>query len=128
MSLWGWFWIFMVTFAVVLLIIGFWKVFTKANYPGWWSLIPILNIYGWVKIANRAWWWMIFFLIPIPIVPLVANIIVGLDVAKLFGRGTLFGIGLALFPYIWSLFLGFGPEEYRGIPRGGDAPAEATAF
>ena len=50
----------------------------------------------------------------IPIVGFVIWIIVALDLAKSYGRGTGFGIGLIFLPYIWSLILGFGSDTYRG--------------
>ena len=53
----------------------------------------------------------------IPIVGFIVWIIVALDLAKSYGRGTGFGIGLIIFPYVWSLILGFGSDTYKGPPR-----------
>jgi hypothetical protein len=58
------------------------------------------------------WWWIILMLIPI--VGFIVWIIVALDLAKSYGRGTGFGIGLIIFPYIWTIILGFGSDTYRG--------------
>ncbi len=114
MSFLGWIWFLTITMAVIALIIGLWQVYAKAGVPGWWSLIPILNIYGWMKVAGREWWWTLLYFIPV--VGFVVWVISALDVARLFGRGTIFGVLLALFPYVWSVILGFGPEEYKGVP------------
>lgn len=98
--------------AIVAFIAGLWMVFTKAGEDGWKAIIPIWNILVLLKIVGREWWWIILMLIPI--VGFVIWIIVALDLAKSYGRGTGFGIGLIIFPYIWSLILGFGSDTYRG--------------
>ena len=38
--------------CAVVGIIALWKIFTKAGEAGWKSIIPILNIYTYVKIAD----------------------------------------------------------------------------
>ncbi len=73
-----------------------------------------------LRIVGRPWWW-IFGLI-IPVVGWILALIVALDLAKSFGRGGGFGVGLWLLPYIFGLILGFGSDTYRG-PGGGAAPA-----
>jgi hypothetical protein len=104
-----------------LLVAGWWMIFTKAGEDGWKALIPIWNTLIILKIVGREWWWIILMIIPI--VGLIVWIIVALDLAKSFGRGTGFGIGLIIFPYIWSLILGFGSDTYKGPA----ASAPATA-
>ena len=37
-------------------------------------------------------------------------------VAKAFGHGADFGLGLWLFPYIFTFIIGFGKSEYIGYP------------
>ena len=98
--------------VIVAIIAGWWMIFTKAGEAGWKAIIPIWNILVLLKIVGREWWWLILMLIPI--VGFIVWIIVALDLAKSFGRGTGFGIGLIIFPYIWSLILGFGSDTYKG--------------
>ena len=38
----------------LIIIIAWWKVFTKAGHPGWACLIPIYNLYILIKIAGKA--------------------------------------------------------------------------
>lgn len=97
---------------VVVVIAGIWKVFTKAGHPGWMAIIPFLNIYILCKIAGRPGWWLLLMLIPI--VGLVVSIIVSLDIAKAFGKSTLFGIGLVFLAPIFYCILGFGSAQYQG--------------
>jgi len=102
--------IYIVVFLIV--IIGIWKVFTKAGKPGWAILIPIYNKIVMLQIAGRPIWWIFLFFIPI--VNLVVAIIVSIDIAKAFGKGTGFGIGLAFLPFIFYPILGYGDSKYTG--------------
>src|ERR1041385_8419413 len=104
----------------VFLIVAMWKVFTKAGQPGWASIIPIYNIYIWCKIVGRPAWWII--LLFIPFVNFIIAIILSIDLAKSFGKGAGFGIGLALLGFIFWPILGFGSAQYQG-PSGGSLAA-----
>ena len=96
----------------LLLIVALWKVFTKAGQPGWASIIPIYNLYVWCKIVGRPWWWILLMLIPF--VNFIIAIILCIDMAKSFGKGAGFGIGLALLGIIFLPILGFGSAQYQG--------------
>ena len=96
----------------LLVIIGLWKVFTKAGQPGWMAIIPILNLYILCKVAGRPGWWLLLMLIPI--VNFIIWIIVSLDVAKNFGKGVGFGIGIVFLSFIFLPILGFGDAHYQG--------------
>ena len=75
--------------AVIGIIAG-WKIFTKAGQPGWAVLIPIYNAIVLMRVIGRPWWWIFGFIVPI--LNIVVGIVVSLDLAKSFGRGTGFGI------------------------------------
>ena len=96
----------------LLVIVATWKVFTKAGQPGWASIIPIYNLYIWCKIVGRPWWWILLMLIPF--VNFIVAIILCIDMAKSFGKGAGFGIGLALLGIIFWPILGFGSAQYQG--------------
>jgi len=96
----------------LFLIVAMWKVFTKAGQPGWACIIPIYNLYVWCKIVGRPWWWILLMLIPF--VNFIIAIIVCIDMAKSFGKGAGFGIGLALLGIIFLPILGFGSAQYQG--------------
>ena len=87
-------------------------MFVKAGEAGWKSIIPIYSFIIILKIVGREPWWVILMLIPV--VNFVIWIIVALDLAKSFGRGTGFGIGLAFLSPIFALMLGFGSDTYKG--------------
>jgi hypothetical protein len=97
-------------------------VFLKAGEPGIAAFIPIWNALVLLKIVDRPWWWLILYLIPI--VGLIIAIVVFYDLAKSFGHGAGFTVGLVLLSWIFLLILWLGRSRYLG-PRG--EPAGALA-
>ncbi len=96
---------------VVFAIAGVWKTFEKAGEPGWASIVPFLNFYKLYKIGLGAGW--IFVLLIIPVVNFILNIILGIKMAQAFGKGILFGLGIAFLPGIFYMVLGFGSATYQ---------------
>lgn len=109
--------------VLVLIVAGMWKMFTKAGKPGWACIIPIYNIIVLLEIVGRPLWWIVLMLIPF--VNIIVGLIVSIDLAKSFGKGTGFGIGLWLLPFVFIPVLGFGDASYRGPAAA--TPAVATA-
>ncbi len=58
----------------------------------------------------------------IPFVNFIILIILIIDLAKSFGKGVGFGIGLLLLAVIFFPILGFGSAQYQGPAAGGLAP------
>ncbi len=98
-------------FAVIE-IAALWSVFTKAGEKGWKSIIPIWNYIVLMRIIGRPVWWVI--LLFIPFVNIIVFIIVYLDLAKAFGKGVGFAVGLILLGFIFLPILGFGSARYVG--------------
>ena len=58
----GWGVIMIVLLLVALFMaVVWWRIFSKANLPGWGSLVPIYNAYLFFKLEGRPGW--IFFLL-----------------------------------------------------------------
>jgi hypothetical protein len=55
----------------------------------------------------------------IPLVNLIIFIIVCIDIAKSFGQGVGFGLGLLLLGFIFYPILGVGSAQYQGPSAGG---------
>ena len=108
---------------VVLCIAAMWKVFTKAGKPGWAAIVPIYDVIVLLQIVGRPLWWIVLLLIPL--VSLVIAIILCIDLAKSFGKGAGFGIGLLLLGFIFFPILGFGSARYVGPSAGGATPVPA---
>ena len=97
----------------IIAVVGLWKIFTKADQPGWKAIIPIYNVYILTKIIGRPGWWWILTLIPF--VNIVIWLIMSIDLAKSFGKDTVYGVILLwLFSVIGILLLGFGDAQYQG--------------
>jgi hypothetical protein len=111
----GVFWLIWLVVMIVT-IAGLWKTFSKAGEPGWAAIIPIYNVYVMVKIAGRPAWWLIVILL-IPLLNVIMLVIVAIDIAKAFGKGTGFGLGLAFLAFIFFPILGFGDAQYQGTPN-----------
>jgi hypothetical protein len=108
----------------ILIIAGVWKTFVKAGHPGWAAIVPIYNMYILLKIAGRPGWWLLLFFIPL--VNIIIGIITSIDVAKNFGKGAGFGIGLAFLGFIFFPILGFGSAQYLGTPEPRGFPVTPT--
>lgn len=100
---------------LVVVIAGMWKTFTKAGKPGWACIVPFYNSWVLVKIVNRPVW--LFVLLIIPYVNVIGWIIASLDLAKSFGKGVGFAIGIIFLPFIFIPILGFGSATYTPIAR-----------
>ncbi len=98
--------------VAVVSLVAMWKVFVKAGKPGWAVLIPIYNVYVLLEIVGRPWWWLLLMLIPL--VNFVIAIILMIDLAKSFGKGAGFGVGLFFLNFIFMLILAFGDAQYAG--------------
>jgi hypothetical protein len=114
----------------VLAYVALWKIFKKANRPGWASLVPYHNIVLILEMASKPGWWVLVMLagliplsipfinlllvFPVCIAFLVFGIIIAIDFAKAFGKGPGMGVLLVLFPYVGLPILAFGDAEYIG--------------
>jgi hypothetical protein len=99
--------------VILLLIIGMWKVFVKAGKPGWAAIVPIYNIIVLLEIAGKPLWWFILMLIPG--VNFIVWLFVCIAIARNFGKGTGFAIGLWILPFIFFPALGFGDARYQPV-------------
>jgi hypothetical protein len=96
----------------VIIIISYWKLFTKAGKPGWAAIIPIYNIIVLLEIIGKPIWWIFLFIIP------CVNIIFAVWATNLFsksfGQSEGFTIGLLIFPFVFYPILAFGNYPYVG--------------
>lgn len=103
---------FIVTLLVfVLVLVGMWKVFAKAGEPGWAVIVPIYNTLVFLKIAGKPWWWLLLMMIPV--VGIVVAIMATAALARKFGQGTGFVVGMILVPIVFYPILGFGGSQYN---------------
>jgi len=101
-----------ITIVAILAVIALWRIFTKAGKPGWAAIIPIYNSVVLFEIVGRPGWWVL--LLFIPIVNIVILVIAMLDLAKSFGKGAGFAVGLILLTTVFMLILAFDSSTYQG--------------
>lgn len=99
---------------LAVVIAGVWKVFAKAGQPGWACLVPIYNVIVLLKIVGKPLWWLVLMFIPL--VNVIVSILVMIELAKKFGKGTGFALGLVFLGFIFFPILGFGDARYQGSP------------
>ena len=97
---------------ILLMIVSVWKIFVKAGEPGWASIVPIYNAIVYLKIAGKPLWWIILLIIPFVNVIILILIVLGL--AKNFGKGGGFAVGLLLLGFIFLPILAFGDAKFVG--------------
>src|ERR1700694_4740455 len=98
---------------VVLMIAALWKVFEKAGEPGWAAIVPIYNFIVLLKIAGKPLWWII--LLFIPFVNFIIIIVIYFALAKNFGKGAGFALGLVFLPIIFFPMMAWGDARYQGV-------------
>ncbi len=120
----------------VLYALGSYKLFAKAGKPGWWAFIPVVNEYQLYKISwtTSAFWMALALSVVgdiisnqeqtgallailafiVAIAALYVEVKFALNLAKAYGKGTGFAIGLLLLHPIFIMVLGLGDSEYLG--------------
>lgn len=105
--------VFFLYLAVILATVaGMWAVYAKAGQPGWAAIIPIYNIYVLTQIAGKPAWWTVLALLPC--VNIIILFILQMEVAKAFGKGLGYAVGLFLLSFVFWPMLGFGDAKYQG--------------
>jgi hypothetical protein len=99
--------------VAVVMIAAMWTVFAKAGEPGWAAIVPIYNILVLLKISGKPMWWIILFFIPF--VNLIIAIVMNIGLARNFGKGAGFAIGLTLLPIIFFPLLAWGDAGYQPV-------------
>ena len=122
----------------VLTVIALWKIFTKAGEDGWKAIIPIYNMYILYKISweTKFFWiylaiqcvsviisgitanggngFLAFLSFACSIAALVLTILMNRYLARSYGQGIGFTVGLVLLNTIFTLILGFSSYAYEG--------------
>ena len=96
------------------IIVGMWKLFKKAGYQGWESLVPIYNSYVLSDIVfGNGLYFLICF---IPVVGWIYPFVLYFKLAEVYNKSSAFGIGLMFLPYVFLLLLAFDSNLYYSGP------------
>lgn len=96
--------------------ISLWKLYAKAGEPGWSALIPIYNLFIWIRIARRPVWWIVLLLFPV--INFIISLVIGISFAKQFGKDWLWGVGTILLGFVFYPLMAFGDAEYAPESHG----------
>ena len=100
---------------LLLILVSMWKIFEKAGQSGWKSIVPVYGFVILLRITGRSGWWVLLMLIPI--VSFIYLIFVYRDLARTFGKGAWFTMGLLFLPFIFYPVLAFGNAKYTPIKK-----------
>ena len=105
--------------GAIITIIAKWSVFKKAGQDGWEAIIPIHNEIVELKMGGikTYWYFLNWIVFPFPIAPIVLAFWKSIKLAHSFGKGTGFGVGLALLPIVFYPILAWGSAQYIGPQR-----------
>ncbi len=115
-------------------VFGLWKLFTKAGKPGFYAIIPVLNLYTLVEITALpvTWFWysMIAGIVAMftgglfGLVNLYLTFIIFRQLMRVFGKSDSIAnvIINLIFPYITLPILGMSDAQYRGPQATDDVP------
>lgn len=108
-GIWWWSWV-----IGLISLAATWVIFLKANKPGWAAIIPVYNTYVMLEVVGKPWWWLLLLLIPI--VNIVFAILMMRELARVFGQGVAFTVGLIFLPFVFMPLLAWGNYKYTA-PR-----------
>lgn len=128
----GFFMVLWVAVAVIM-IVSYWKIFTKAGREGWISIIPFYNTWTLAEIVGKpGWWGLLPLLMLIPIINIIAWIpvlimfvIISIELAKSFGKDSVFAVLLILLPVVGYPMLAFSDAKYKAPTGAPKAPAKS---
>ena len=95
-----------------------WIVYEKAGEHGWAILVPFYGSWVLTEIGGMPGWMglvmSLLFFLPVPfigiIIAFVLGVIINIGVARAFGRGTIFGLGLVFVGFICYPILAFSKD------------------
>jgi len=100
--------------VMVATLIGLWKVFKKAGYQGWESIVPFYNTYVLCDIVFGNG--LLFLISFIPYVNTVFILVLYFKLAGVFNKSTAYGLGLVFLSPIFIIMLGMDSNAYYSGP------------
>lgn len=93
-----------VVFALISIFGSLFFLFKKANRKGWEALIPVYNLYVWLQILKKPWWWIFLFIFPG--VNILMLMVLCVSTAHVFGYRNWQHVTLSAFlPFLFLPFL-----------------------
>src|ERR1035437_6434700 len=101
--------------AAVLMLVSLWKIFEKTGRPGWAGIIPIYNVVLMFQMVGMSPWLILLAVIPFvgPFIFFIVSIMMYVKLARAFGQGEGFAVGLILLPIVFLPILAFGQARFN---------------
>ena len=99
-----WYYVMILAIAVVM-IVSFWKIYTKAGKPGWAVIVPVYNMVVLLQICDLPLWYIVLFFIPFANIYAIIKIYI--ELAHKFGKSTGFGVLTFFFNVVCLPILAF---------------------
>lgn len=119
--------------ALAIVVISLWRIFNKAGRTGIYAFIPLVSPYQWSKIAGQGTIFAIIYAVLVTfgtstaasdqsseptyasiigLVSFVMYVIIQFGIARRFGKGGLFAVGLIFLPFVFYPIIAFGSATY----------------
>ncbi len=95
-----------------LLIISLWRIFEKGGISPWLSLIPLVNVFFLVKIAQKKYTYLFFILLLVPLINIIIWGSLAYKLSLKFDKSGFYSILLFLFPILFIPHLAFSGAKY----------------
>ena len=92
--------------SLIFSVICYYKIFKKAGKGGWEIFIPVYNLIVLTEISGLSLWCLLLFLVP-GFGPWIFFIVLYIELAKRFNKGTSFVLGLLFLNPIFIGILAF---------------------
>jgi hypothetical protein len=119
--------------SLAIIIVCLWRIFNKAGRTGIYAFIPLVSPYQWSKIAGQGTIFAVVYALIVTfgtstaasnqtaeptytsfvgLVTFVMYVIIQFGIARRFGKGGLFAVGLIFLPFVFYPILAFGNASY----------------
>ena len=98
--------------VAIVLIVAYWKIYTKAGKFGWAVLIPFHNLIILLEIVEKPYWW--FIMMFIPVVNIVFGIMIVYNLVLKFGKPGWHTILAIIVGVVYYPYLAFSDASYQG--------------
>lgn len=101
----------------IVMMIALWKIFVKANKPGWAAIVPIYNLVVLFEICGLNPLLLLVLLIPglNALAMMVFGIFTTIKLGQAFGKSNGFILGMLFIPWIFYPMLAFGKAQYTSV-------------
>lgn len=111
--------------ATAAIFLSLFILFPRMGRKNWEALVPIYNLYVWIKSLQKPWWWILLCLFPG--VNLLMVMILSTNTAHFFGKRDTTATGLSFFlPFVYLPYLVtqrqltfIGPIDRSKYPKSG---------